>query len=108
MQRLKIENDGVDRREFMKTKLFIFAVSLIAFFYFGSRYGETHRTFKENWEYIWENGQGFSHGWSACEDAYGIKWVRTNGWYGWVCTRVAGNVPPGWTESVIATNHYEP
>lgn len=92
----------------MKAKILLITLATAATFYIGQRYGRTHRTFKENIEYIWQCGQGFSHGWSACEESYGIKWVNTNGWYGWVCTRVAGNVPPGFTESVIATNHYEP
>ena len=79
----------------------------IAFFYLGEKYGRTHRSRREEFEYIWQSGQGFAHGWSACEESFGIKFVNTNGWCGWICTRAAGNVPPGFTLEFGATNTYE-
>lgn len=58
-------------------------------------------------EDAFEIGQGFSKGWQACEETYGVKWINTNGWYGWICSRIAGNIPPGFTEEVVATNKFD-
>lgn len=70
----------------------------------GKNYGHTHRTRAEQFEMFWDNGRDFERGWSAYEQSMGVKYVQTNGWYGWICTHAAGNIPPGFTEEICATN----
>jgi hypothetical protein len=87
----------------------IAALAAVTLFYGGVRYGRTHRSTRENLEYIWESGHSFGDGWKACEESYGIQWVNdSNGFQGWLCTRYNTNMPPGFHEMVINRSKYKP